>query len=231
VKSFPQTRELALVAAALAALAFSSASGETADGHLVPVVRDEFWTAYRKIWELKLLVSSGDIARFVHFPAAADVQSAVAVYQERARAGAMPGDYWVTLTKPSVSLSDFMSRELLNDAARLKAVTTSRWDAPLPASTAKAINKLWLAMLSQTGPDPNEGRPVDSSTEIFCAKDETGKLREAQAPKDQTPNTSAAVQIGFMLLDYPVAKKSQRSKLAAEIEKATRDLLERVEKH
>jgi hypothetical protein len=201
--------------------------------HLVPVVQYlGLAPLYRKLWQQKLFVTPGEIARYVQLPGSAGKEVAVSVYKRRKREGGLPGDYWATATQPAVPLSDCVAAAGVDKQLDPKTVEVRRWDAPLPKSTALVIQKLWLAMLSATGPEPEpDVIAVDSSTEIFFATDTRGRVLEAQAPVSPKGDALALVKVGNLLIDYCSAPAPQRPKLAEEIEKEALNLLNRVSKH
>lgn len=201
--------------------------------HLVPVVK-YLGSAplYRKLWEQKLFITPGDIARYVQLPGATGREVAVSMYKQSKGKNGLAGDYWATATEPSVPLSECVPSAGVEKRIDPQSVEIRRWDAPLPESTAAAIHKLWLAMLSKTGPEPEpDAIPVDSTTEIFFATDAKGKVLEAQTPVSPKEDTVALVKIGNLLIDYCFASVQERDKLSSEIEREALALLNHIAKH
>jgi hypothetical protein len=232
LKSFLGMCLIGMIFTALFGPARLVAAAQTND-HLVPVIRYLGSAAlYRKLWEQKLFVTPGDIARYVQLPGAAGREVAVSLYKQSKRGDRLPGDYWATTTQPAVPLSECIPAAGVDKPIDAQIVEIRRWDAPLPESTALAIHKLWLAMLSGIGPEPEpDVIPVDSSTEIFFATDAKGRVLEAQTPVNPKEHTLGLVKIGNLLIDYCSASASARAKLASDIEKEALALLNRVSKN
>lgn len=135
---------------------YAFAAKGTSD-HLVPL--NQYSTPeYRRLYEKKLFITRGDIARFVYLPGAVDPEMVVSVYRQGAGSHEHPTRYWITVTKPSARLwlcihtgdEKFTGRKDLDPST----VLTSRADASLPESTAVAIHRLWTAALEKTAADP-----------------------------------------------------------------------------
>jgi hypothetical protein len=91
------------------------------------------------------------------------------------------------------------------------------------------MQKIWLAMLSQSRPQRNLREiPVDSSREIFSAKDADGRVLQGESSPAPKENTMALINIALSLLQYCGADVRDRSTIAADIEKAASNLLDRV---
>ena len=203
-----------------------------ANDHLIPVVQYRgLAPLYRKLWKQKLLVTPGEVARYVQLPGSAGREVAVSVYKQRNRKHGLRGDYWATATQPLQKLSDCIPAAGVEKPIDPKTVEVRRWEAPLPESTGLAIHRVWLAMLSRVGPEPEPDTiSVDSSTEIFFATDENGRVLEAQTPVSPKEDTLALVKIGNLLIDYCSASASERPKLAQNIETEAHNLLNRLSK-
>ena len=206
--------------------AAESTTAAPTNDHLVPVV-EYLGNAplYRKLWEQKLLVTPGDVARFVQLPGSAGVEIAVSVHRDTQKSGGLPGGYWVTMTQPSVPLSQCYPSVGNEKPIDSRIVHIRRCDAPLPASTAFVIQRAWLKTLKDSRPLPNSERwmSVDSTTEIFSAKSPDGKIMEAQAPPiplNSRKKVNALIRIGFWLADYCELHASDRPRLARKIETA-----------
>src|SRR2546429_9559832 len=82
-------------------------AGSSVADHLVPVEEANNTqspeSAYRKLWEQKLLVTPGEIARAVHLPGNVGVETAVSVYREEST---KKPSYRVTATQASRPLWD-----------------------------------------------------------------------------------------------------------------------------
>ena len=73
--------------------------------YLVPVTKALGSRAiYEELWQKKLLITPGEIARFVGLPGTAGVETTVSVYRTPGKEGSLPSDYWVTVTQASESL-------------------------------------------------------------------------------------------------------------------------------
>jgi hypothetical protein len=175
----------------IAAAIFSTALGAadlaprgSADDHLVPVPQYlGNVPLYRKLWQEKLFVTPGDVGRFVQLPGSVGVEVAVSVYQDARKSNGLRGGYWVTMTQPSVPLSQCYPSAGNEKPIDPRTVRIRRCDAPLPASTALAAHRAWLKMLKASRPMSNErSLSVDSTTEIFSARKSGDKVLEAQSP-------------------------------------------------
>lgn len=201
------------------------------DDHLVPV--SDFFldkgspgAMYRKLWQEKLFITPANVARYVYLPADASVEVAVAVWNET---GPSNGNYFVTTTQPSKQLwqcidtgaQEMVGRKPLNK----DSISVIRHEARLPNSTARAIKRVWVAMLLQVRPIPSEPKALDSSTEIFSAPGPHGETLEGQIPTGATHKTIALFNIANMLADYCDSSDDERPTKAAKIEKACLELL------
>ena len=164
----------------------------------------------------KLFVTRDEVARYVFLTNAKnDGDRSAAVYRATGRKGSLPGAYWVTVTEASDSL----------DQQDIKAIIVRRYDAPLPASTAKAVHDLWLAMIEPTRVEKDV--VCTSPTGIFGATNASGAHVEAvtvwlggNCPCD------ALMDVGDRLIQYPRSLK--QTALAREIENASYKLLKCV---
>jgi hypothetical protein len=197
--------------------------------HLVPISKSRQQSDYWNLWQRKLLVTRGDIARFVLLPGAAGLEGTISIYQDHGRNNGLPGGYWVTGTQPSVNLAECIAAPNLKPLIDPKTVKIKRWDAPLRASTALAIRKAWLAMFSRIGPEPNpDVLLLDSSTEIISAQAPDGRILIGQAPKRLGETTRALIRLGNTLMDFVSGPVGDRPKLEQQIERDAKALLKRV---
>lgn len=171
----------------------------------------------RSLFERKLFVTPGNVARYVFLTNAPnDGDRSAAVYRMPRKKGYLPGNYWITATVASDSIGE----------KNVHGITVKRYDAALPATTAAALNELWLAILDRTR---IEDVVVCSPTGIFSASTESGAHFEAVTVSlaENSP-CSALMQIGADLISYPQMQESKRVEAARKIEKAARNVLKRV---
>ena len=186
------------------------------------------------LWQQKLFVTPGNLARFAHVPGFAQPEAAASVNQRADKYGGTDGSYWVTVTEASSSLWSCIrtgdEKFTKTKPVDPRTIHIRRCDAPLPQSTALVIRRLWLTMLNQTTPLSHSERyfAVDATSEIFSAVNPEGKLLEAQAPTFESRNTDELVRIGFLLLDYCHIHEPERPEIARKIEIKARTLLARV---
>lgn len=197
--------------------------------YLVPVQKAlGLSAAYEELWRQKLLVTPGEIARFVGLPGTVGVETTISVYREPGKEGSLPGNYWVTATQASERLWNCVES---GDQGQVdpNTITVKRCDAPVGESTALVMQKIWLAMLSQSRPQRQLHEiPVDSSREIFSAEDSEGRVLQGESSTAPKENTKALISIALSLLEYCGADVLGRATIAADIEKAASNLLERV---
>ncbi len=204
-------------------------AGSSVDDHLVPVEKADNAqspeSTYRKLWQQKLLVTPGEIAKSVHLPGNVGVETAVSVYREES---AKKPSYRVTATQASRSLWDCVAPDA-KERVNPDSIKIVRADAPLPESTAIILGKVWLAMLLQMRQERKADEiSLDSSKEIFSAVAH-GKVIEGQLRGFGKRNTSALSDLATSLLQYCDAPEPQRAEMARNIEKAASALLKRVE--
>jgi len=201
-----------------------------ANDHLVPVDRafeqNELGAAYRRLYEQKLLRTPGDVARFIFLPVLKGEERAASVYRSLDRKNALPGDYWVTATRSSMSLWDCV-KPGATVASNARTIGVRRRDAPLPESTARALHEVWLAMLTAARPMPTNEIPGESDTMIFSATNADGTLLRAQAYGFRAKNR-ALIELGDGLVQYCDVPASDRAEVARKIEKAAVALLKRI---
>jgi hypothetical protein len=215
----------------LAAVGQPVSAGQSSEDHLVPIEKEYgSGAAYEKLWTKKLLVSPGEIARFVFLPGNIGEESAVSVYRKRKREKI---EYWVTVTQPSARLWNCIPQAGGKSRIDPRTIAVDRCDLPLSDSTAVAIGKVWIAMLLQTRPAAkSESISVDSSREIFSAQDSTGRTMRAQGPNRMIPGgrTSLLMDLANSLIEYCNVPESRRADKARQIERDASVLLKAVSK-
>jgi hypothetical protein len=232
-----RSRFLCIVAAVFCFGSSSARLAASNDDHLVPLSEYELagtgsGAQYRRLWQQKLLVTPGNVARFARIPGFAAPEVVVCIDKRSAQRGGLPSGYWVTFTEASESLwnciptgdEKFTGRGVAN----ARAAKVRRCDAPLPETTARTIHTLWLKMLTKATPLPERCFGVDSPTENFAAINSDGRLLEAEGPSCESKNTSELIRIGFLLLDYCNIDSGKRPELARKIEDRASALLARV---
>jgi hypothetical protein len=206
------------------------------DDHLVPV-RAFFQEtkgiggAYRKLWQEKLLVTSGDVARYVSLPAYVDPERVVSVYKARGKKS-LGLRYWVTVTEPSRALWECVASGDEKLTGRIPidpaSVSVQRCDAPLPESTAMTIRKLWLKMLRDVRGQSSDAMSLDGSTEIFSATSQDGTALQGQIPIEPKEHTAALLDLANQLADYCHAESAKRPEQSRKIEAESLMLLNQI---
>ncbi len=194
--------------------------------HLVPLETSYgLLLKYEILSREKLLVTSGEVARFVSLPGSASVETSVSVYKMPGKRGSLPGDYWVTVTQASKSLWEAAQAE-----SNPKAIRIERLDAPLPQVTAQTVHDAWISTLIRVKPTPrSEEVLVDSTQEIFSAAKSEGSIIEGQAPSSPGPKTKALIEVAFSLIEYCDKPPALRRKLARDIRSRAMKLIEHVD--
>jgi hypothetical protein len=184
------------------------------------------------LWREKLLVTPGDVARFVSLPGNVGVESAVSVYKAANGKPTTRGGYWLTVTQPSARLWDCIAEPGVGQPPDASKIAVERCDLELPESTALAVRRVWLSMLVQARPDPRpESIPLDNSTEVFSANDDNGKLLRGKIPSGRIQrNNSALLDIANSLIEYCNVTQNERAAKARKIEKKALKLLGWVSK-
>jgi len=180
-----------------------------------------------RLLKKKLDVTRDDVARYLFLTNGSDGDRSAAVYRAIGKAGSLQGSYWVTATEASTALDRCIPYEGQEEPyVDPKSVVVQRYDAPLPASTAKAVHELWLAMLERSQP---ESEISIAPTGVFSATNAGGtRLRAATSWLGDNSISFAMVTMGETLIKYPKSPAAQRAKLADVIEKESKRLLERV---
>lgn len=181
---------------------------------------------YERLCQEKLFVTTGEVARYFFVPAFRDPETLVSIHRSRPLAGSLPGNYWVTVTRPTRRIG-----QLFTDPRRrpseAKTIKVERRDAPLPESTAQAIHRVWLAMLQRARPRTRLDMLLDSDAMFFSATDDAGETLRAEyyAPSN---DAFALGQIGQSLIGYGYASVRERAPLARDIETKASALYNRV---
>jgi hypothetical protein len=184
--------------------------------------------AYRKLWQKKLLLTPGDVARFVSLPGTSGKEIAVSIYRDRKKKNGRPGGYWLTVTGSSVPLWNCVPQETYR-GLNPQSVTVDRCDFPLPESTALAVRQVWLTVLARIRPRPADLiRGDSSSTELLSAKGSNGIVLRGRFPDNLKPNTIALMTIANLLMDCCNVPEHERLTVTRKIETAANALLKRL---
>lgn len=195
------------------------------EDHLVPL-KEAYGSsaAYQEAWQRQLLVTPGDVARFVSLPGTGDVETAVSIYRQPGTSNSLPGvDYWVTVTQASKSLWKAVESKI--DPA---TVHIQRCDVQISESTAQAVHEAWIAMLTQTKARQTSGISVDSSQEVFSAAKPDGVILEGESSSTPKQNTKALIDIALSFMEYCEAPVAKRVQIMSKIEKTVSNLLDRI---
>lgn len=183
---------------------------------------------YKKLYQNKLFVTAGDVARFLYLPASISTERTAAVYRAPGKVNSLAGGYWVTATEASAQLGPCIPLQGQKERpVNPDSITVRRNDAPLPASTAEAIHKLWLAMLGRSRARPGKTIRLDSTVLIFSATDPKGVLLRAEADEVKDDTRDIWI-IGESLIEYCRLPKSRRDQFARKLEKDCSRLLKRM---
>src|SRR5437762_3040587 len=91
------------LASLLGALVSDLSAAQTAQDYLVPVQKEAgSGAAYERLWRQKLLVTNGELARFVGLPGNVGEETSVSVYRRTDKSGGYK--YWITVTQASSRL-------------------------------------------------------------------------------------------------------------------------------
>ena len=179
---------------------------------------------YEQVCEQALFVTPGDIARYFFIPAFKDPEIVASVYTSPRKDGSMSADYWVTVTRPLHRIAQFSDTRPFPNA---KTIKVERHDAPISASAAQAIHRVWLTMLTKARSRTRLDMELDSDSMLFYATADTGKtLRAERYGRDE--NVFALIKIGELLIDYAHASVRERAPLAHTIEARASALYGRV---
>ena len=169
------------------------------------------------LYERKLFVTNGDLARYVFLTNANyNGDSSTALYREPTKEGSLHGGYWVTSTEVSTSLR-----------VNPNPPEVRRADAPLRASTALAVNELWVTLLERSR--VNEKAVPSAPTAIISARTTRGsRLKAVTTSLEDGTACIALARLGQLLINYPQLPTSRRDEAARKIEENSRVLIERV---
>ncbi|HEV2803756.1 MAG TPA: hypothetical protein VGW57_02380 [Chthoniobacterales bacterium] len=199
------------------------------DDHLVPLKEAVGSSAaYQELWQRKLLLTPGETARFVSLPGTTGVETVISVYQASGKENSLPGDYWVTVTQASGRLWNCVAPGP-RDHVDPQTIRVERCDVPIAQTTALALHKLWVTMLSQSRLQQKSNEiVVDSSSEIFSATNSNGIVLEGESSTSPGQNTKALIGIATSLMEYCGAPVAKRAELTRKIKKSTSNLLARI---
>ena len=218
-----------LVATLCLCMALDCHASSLAKDYLVPVEKAVgSRAAYERLVEQKLLVTPGDVARFVGLPGTVGVETTVSLYRAPGKKDSLAGNYWITATQASEQLWNCIAPDA-EKKIDPKTIRVVRCDAPIAESTALAARNVWLAMLSRSRSRRNVNEiVVDSSREIFSATNSRGRMLQGESSTGPKENTKALLNIALSLLEYCGTPVDQRATVGRNIEKAASNLLARV---
>jgi hypothetical protein len=172
---------------------------------------------HRSDYERKLFLTPDEMARYVFLTNRRDEgDRSAAVYRTLFRKGSLPGDYWITATVATDSLIDHPS------------AAVRRFDAPLPASVAKVLHELWLAVCRQSHTD-EEALP-SAPTGVFSVVAVGGARPTVVVVSlvDERSLCLSMLNLGESLIDYAKLPVFRRVDAARKIEKESQRLLAHV---
>lgn len=215
-----------IVAAGIVALLCQSTPSVTSVSmvdHLVPLETSYgLLLDYERVSRKALLVTPGEVARFISLPGSASVETSVSVYQVHDKKDSLPGDYWVTVTQSSKSLW-----QATQSGSKPETVKVERLDAPLPQVVAQTVHETWVRMLMEIKPAPKaEAVMVDSTQEMFSVSKSDGSIIEGQASSRPGPRTKTLIEIAFSLIEYCDKPPALRNKVASDIQSQAMKLTE-----
>lgn len=182
---------------------------------------------YERLCREKLFVTPGEVARYFFVPIWRDPETLVSIHRSRPqRAGSLPGNYWVTVTRPTRRI-DRLFTDPNAHPSEAKAIRVERRDAPIPESTAQAIHRVWLAMLRGARARTRLDGQLDSDAMFFSATDAAGKTIRAEQYGLGDDGFELG-QIGQFLIGYGYVSGRERAALAREIEAKASALYKRV---
>jgi len=178
---------------------------------------------YKKLYEGKLFVTPGNLARFVQLPGPlAQTEIAVSLYEQNNGSH----KYFVTLTEPSRRLADCEPIDPALPRVDPNTIQVRRFNAQLPEPTALALHSVWVTMLKQARPDPCKDCSGEGTTEIFSALMPNGRTVEA-AMIYSGPNTLELAKLAGDLIEYCRAPATERDGIARNLEKKAVELQKR----
>lgn len=200
--------------------------------HLVPC--DQTFTdsesklfAYLQLSKAKLFVTPGDMARFLYLPGIGGKETAVSIFRDGNRKGALPGGCWLALTQASRLLWTFALHPA-DDSGTLQSVTVERKVVPLPESTAQAVREAWLAMLMHSRQPSHPDPTIDSSFEIYSAMSRSGRVLSACSPSRPGTNPSGLLNLTNKLIEYAYLKAPERLQKLDQVERSALELANRA---
>ena len=177
--------------------------------------------ALRPILERKLFVTPGDCARVLIRPPDTG-EAVVAVY--RNRAGGSGDQFFVTVTKAEKNIDMTANVDSAEAADRIKI---ARCDAPIRKTTALAIRSAWGTMLERTHEPRFYARSTLHREELeFSIKGDGQAEVFATLPNKGGRSVSALIKLAKQLETYCHAPVAGRSKLASDIERDARHLVQ-----
>jgi hypothetical protein len=198
--------------------------------HLVPVQQKYGSSAsYQQLWQKKLLITPGDIARFVSLPGNSGEEVTASVYQMPKKDKSLIGGYWLTVTQSSERLWDSVATPERVSPRDPQLITVARCDIALPQTTARALQMAWRTMLAETHPPATSDYGLDRSIELFSATNKGASLW-AELPAVRGRRVTALLNIGTALIDLCNMPESRRRRAIVRIEDAALDLVGRQKK-
>jgi hypothetical protein len=168
------------------------------------------------LYEHKLFVTPDEVARYVFLTNRSnDGDRSAAVYRVQQKKGSLPGDFWITATVAADSVRNGDPN-----------VPVRRYDAPLPASTASVLHKLWLVVLKQSRTD-DEAISTAPTAVLSVVTDSGARLSAVTTSLDEEFPCLALLRVGQSLIEYAKLPARKRQQASAEIEKEARHLLQR----
>lgn len=179
---------------------------------------------YERLCTENLFVTPGVVGRYLFVPNFKDPEILVSLYRSSDRAAGLPGNYWLTLTRPVRRIAQSYDNAGNWSA---KAIKIERRDAPIPEATAQAIHQLWLAMLQQARKRTRLDMEIDSDAMFFYTTDAAGKTLRGER-FGTGANVLALADIGGLLITYGYASLPERAALAHTIEEKAVTLYKRI---
>lgn len=183
--------------------------------------------AYQQLWQKKLLITPGDIARFVSLPGNSGEEVAASVYRMPTKDRSLTGGYWLTVTQPSERLWDFVATPERTSPRDPELITIARCDVPLTQMTGRAVQLAWRTMLAEAHPATSRDYALDRSIELFSVATNKGASRWAELPAVRGRRVTALLNIGTALIDLCNMPESRRKRAMVRIENAALDLARR----
>jgi hypothetical protein len=204
-------------------LASAVVCARAADDDLVPldasdVAKQGAGAEYRKLYEQKLFLTRGDVARYVHLPGPLlEPEGVLSIYTNAGNRSTCH----VTWTEPSARLWDCIATGEEKIVGRVlrdpNTIFVRRHDAEMPQSTCRKVHAAWLAMLQHVARDPCADCSADGTTEIFSAAANNGSMLIAQLPPRIAPATGELLRLAEALVNY-CQKPEHRIDLLKEID-------------